>query len=122
MAGLYRLFQFSACISSPFRQKLNEKEVILVMKSKDDRISRTFRFQDNRVRSKSGPSQDAICKLIWKTPERGAKIMIDIGMGKPRAIEKAIMKGDLMLEGDAVSIKWFLEVIGKVRSIYFRRK
>lgn len=121
MTGLFRLFQFSALISDPFKKKLMEKEVSLVMKSANDEIARTFFFYHGVIKSKSGQVPDAGCRLVWKTPEKGAKIMINIATGKPKTIEKAIVRGDLQLQGDAASIKWFLETIQMLRSIYFKR-
>ncbi len=122
MAALFRLFQFSALISASFKQKVLEKEVILVMKSSDNAIARTFWFANGKIHSRRGESPDSGCRVVWKSPDIGAKIMIEIASGQPKAIEKAIMRGRLMLEGDAASIKWFLETIQMLRSIYFGKQ
>lgn len=122
MAVLFRIFQVSAFISPPFRRKVREKEVRLVMKSADNKVSRTFLFERGKIRSKRGEIPDSGCRLIWKRPGVGAKIMVEIASGRPKAIEGAIIRGHLMLEGDAVSIKWFLETIQMLRSIYLGKR
>ena len=89
------------------------------MMCKKGNVARTFRFTDGNVQSQRSNAQDKTCTLIWKNPTVGAKAMVDIAAGKPRAIEQAILNGDLMLEGDAMAIKWFLDTIRKLRKIYF---
>ena len=66
---------------------------------------------NGKVRSKRGLEPNAACGLVWESPSIGSKIMIDITRGKPKAIEKAVIKGKLMLEGDAASIKWFFGLL-----------
>lgn len=119
MFGLYRLFQFSAFISNSFKNKLSERNVVLVMMTREGNVARTFRFTNGKVRSQRKTATDKTCTLVWKTPVIGARAMVDIAAGKPRAIEQAVLNGDLMLEGDAMAIKWFLDTIRKLRKIYF---
>ncbi len=120
--GFYWLFKFTCWTSSRFKEKLGEKDFTMVMKSKDDTIARTYMFDNGKVYSKRGIPQNPACSFIWKTPAIGAKIMIDVAKGNPKAIGRAVIKGNLMLEGEAALISWFLEVLKMLGSIYSKKK
>ncbi len=121
MYGLYLLLKFTSLVSSEFKEKLREKDVILIMKSRDEKIARKFDFTSGKVSSKTGIITDSSCSLIWKNPSIGSKVMIDIAKGNTKAIGKSVINGTLQVAGDAKSIKWFLEIIRQMRGVYLRR-
>lgn len=121
MYGLYGLIRVASLRSSRFREKLREKDVVLVMASKDRAVSRTFRCVKGAVRSEKGWASDAVSRIIWDTPEKGSRVMMNVAKGNPKALMKAVMKGDLIPEGDAAGIKWFLDVVALLSTLYSER-
>ena len=118
MYGLYGLIRVTSLRSSRFREKLREKDVVLVMASRDKEVSRTFRCSNGVVRSEKGWAGDAASRIIWVTPNAGSRVMMKVARGNPKALMKAVMKGELIPEGDAAGIKWFLDVVGLLSKLY----
>jgi hypothetical protein len=122
MYGLYGLMRFTALRSGRFREKLRERNLPLTMTSAADDLPRTFRFTDGTVRWEKGKPDDSAVGLIWASPETGMRIMLKMAMGDPKALMKAVIKGDLKLEGDAMGIKWFLDVVTMLSKMYGKKK
>ena len=120
MYGFYWLFKFAPFLNRDFKNQLNKKDVTLIMKSKDETRARTFIFEKGRVRSKRGQSPRADGLLIWATVKDGADIMTQIAMGRPKVIASAVSNKQLLLEGDAGGITWFVETLNKMGKIYYR--
>jgi len=122
MYGFYRLFVFTAWRSEAFKAKLMEKDVILVMKAKDKRIARTYIFNAGKVSSASGELKEADCKLVWATAEIGGQVMTAVAKGNPKALMKSVINGNLILEGDAVAVTWYMASVSMLGRIYRKKK
>ncbi len=122
LRGLYGLMRFTAFHSPAFKEKIASNNLVLTMTARSEDVPRTFRFQGGSVGFESGRATDSMVRLIWSTPEKGAKIMMDMAMGNPKALMNAVISGDLQLEGDAMGIRWYLDLITMLSKTYrFKR-
>ncbi|MFP4040233.1 MAG: hypothetical protein ACLFS7_06795 [Desulfosudaceae bacterium] len=119
MLGYARLMWLAALINRPFRQRLAEKDFSFLMRSQEDTVSRLFVCRDGRLRSSRKPGQ-AVFKLIWRDDQTGARVMTDMLRGKPRALYQAVVNGDLLLEGDARTISWYMGTTGRLEKVFRR--
>jgi hypothetical protein len=121
MYGYARLLQFAGVIDYSFRQRLAEKPFSFVMTSRDNTTSRYFSCTDGKLRSSTQPLP-ADFKLIWKDNRTGGKIMLDMLLGKPKALYNAVLNGDLLLEGDAQTISWYMKTSGRLEKVFRAKK
>jgi len=122
MYGYYLLFRYTAWKKEAFRQKLKERDLLLVMRAKDKDVARTFKFDQGQVSSTSGDRSDAQCRLVWITAQDGARVMLDIAKGNPKALMKAVMDGKLLLEGDAMAVAWYMAAVSMLGKLYLKKK
>ncbi len=122
MYCFYRLFVFTAWRSDKFKAKLMEKDIILVMKAKDREIARTYIFNAGNVSSASGELNEADCKLVWTTAKEGGDVMTAVSRGHFKALMKAVVDGNLILEGDAVAVTWYMSIVNMLGRIYNKKK
>lgn len=120
--GLYRLMRFTSFFSADFRKTLAEKDMELTMTVPEGAPARTFVFHMGKIRLEKGRTPSSQVQLIWKTPEKGARIMAAMAKGDSKALMKAVMSGDLALEGDAAGIKWFLDLVTALSRKYRRKR
>ncbi len=122
MYCFYWLFVFTAWRSDKFREKLMEKDAILVMKAKDRKIARTYIFNAGKVTSTSGEQHEADCKLVWGTAREGGRIMTAVAKGDPKALMRSVIDGKLTLEGDAVAVTWYMASVSMLGKMYSKKK
>lgn len=122
MYGYYLLFRYTAWKKEAFRQKLKERDLLLVMRAKDKDVARTFKFDQGQVSSTSGDRSDAQCRLVWITEQEGASVMLDIAKGNPKALMKSVMDGKLLLEGDAMAVSWYMATVSMLGKLYLKKK
>lgn len=118
MHGLFNLLRFSGAKFPAFKELLMEQDVVMLMRDKDDSARRRFHFNKGKLTSPWGSSFEPDFELIWRTPGVGCKVMAEIGAGKRGALKKAVMRGDLLLAGDAMLVKWFLDVTNMMARLY----
>jgi hypothetical protein len=119
---VYLLIRIAARRSQRMRDKLQQRDIAVVMQSEDKITSRTIRSKDGTVYSHSGESNDAVSKIVWASPEVGSRIIMKLIKGDPNALMQALMDKDLMPRGDAGGIRWFLDVIGLLNKIFYGKK
>lgn len=122
MYGYYLLFRYTAWKKESFRLKLQERDLLLVMKAKDKDVARAFRFNQGTVSSSSGDRNDAQCRLVWLTERDGVCVMLDIAKGNPKALMNAVMDGKLLLEGDAMAVSWYMASVNMLGKLYLKKK
>jgi hypothetical protein len=122
MNGLYRLMRFTALHSGDFRNVLKERDIELTMTVPGEIAARTFLFHGGKVRFAKGTTPGSSVGLIWASPEVGARIMMKMAKGDPKALMKAVMSGDLALRGDAMGIKWFLDLVNLLSRTYMKKR
>ena len=120
--GLYLLIRFTGWRSVRMRSKLEERDIAVVLRSKDGTIARTIRCRQGKVRSRKGHAEDVISNITWKSPADGTRVIMCVVQGDPKALVKAVMAGDLIPEGEAVGIRWFLDVVGLLGRIYHKKR
>lgn len=122
MYFFYRLFLFTAWRFHEFKEKMTEKDIILVMKAKDKKIARTYIFNAGRLSSHSGEMVVADCKLIWLSAREGGSVMAAVARGDSKALMDAIIDGQLLLEGDAVAVTWYMALVNMFGKMYREKK
>ncbi len=120
--GLYLLIRFTGWRSVRMRSKLEERDIAVVLRSKDGTIARTIHCRQGKVRSRKGHAEDVISNITWKSPADGTRVIMRVVQGDPKALVKAVMAGDLIPEGEAVGIRWFLDVVGLLGRIYHKKR
>ncbi len=120
--GLYLLIRFTAWRSHRMRRKLLEKDMVIVIRSKDGAVARTIRCHAGKVRSRKGAAEDAVSRITWVSPAVGTRIMLKVAKGRSKALMTAVVNKELLPEGDASGIRWFLDVTALMSQIYGRQK
>jgi hypothetical protein len=120
--GLYLLMRYTGWRSDRLRAKLEERDIAVVLRSKDGTIARTIRCRKGKISSRKGHAADAISNITWKSPADGTRVILRVVQGDPKALVKAVMAGDLIPEGEAIGIRWFLDVVGLLGRIYHKKK
>lgn len=111
MYGFYLVMRGTAMRSQVFADRIAEKDTTFAMTLKDTGDRRYFTYSGGKVRtSLKGPEKPDFT-LIWKDAPSGARVMTDMMFQKPKVLMKAVMAGDLLLDGDAALIGWFLETL-----------
>lgn len=116
---IYFLIRIAALRSEKLRAKLLEKDIAIVMQSKDKVTSRTIRCQNGKVRSRKGEADDVVSRIVWITPATGSRVMMKMIKGDPKALVNAVIDRELLPQGDAGGIKWFLDVVGMLNRIFY---
>jgi hypothetical protein len=119
---VYLLIRIAAKRSQRMRDKLKERDVAVVMQSEDKITSRTICSKEGKVFSRRGESGDAISQIVWTSPEVGSRVIMKLIKGDPKALMQALIDKDLMPQGDASGIRWFLDVIGLLNKIFHGKK
>ncbi len=119
--GLYLLLKVSSWISSSFKKRLREKDMSLVIRTVDGRYSRSYTFSRGVVTSRSGSLKDPDFSMIWRDAQTGSRIMFQAKNG-PNPIMKAINNKDLLLEGDAAALTWFVLTLNQMAGIYLKKQ
>ena len=122
MYAYYLLFRVTAWKKEPFRQRLEERDLILVMRARDREVARSFIFEQGRVRSTAGDRKDAQCRLVWVSASDGARVMMEIARGGSKALMKAVIDGRLLLEGDAMAVSWYMGAVNLLGKMYLKKK
>ncbi len=120
--ALYWLIRLTALRSRQLRSKLMERDITVVMGSKDGAIARTLRCTGGKIRSRKGQAEDAVSKITWASPAAGSRVMLRMVSGDSKALVKAVMKGDLLPQGDAAGVRWFLDVVTLLTKTYIKKK
>ncbi len=82
----------------------------MLIKTDDGKKARCYAFKDGRVFTKKGNHPGMDFSLVWKDAAVGRNTLISMVKGNRKALVKAIMNGNLKLEGDAGSVTWFMKI------------
>jgi 3-hydroxyisobutyrate dehydrogenase-like beta-hydroxyacid dehydrogenase len=74
----------------------------------DHRVGRLFVFSRGHIFTKAGGQGEADVKMIWKDADTAFRAMTS---GDPEAVQHALERGDLRLEGDMTVAQWFGSLI-----------
>jgi hypothetical protein len=104
-----------------FDQRVKEKDVRFVMNTKEGGPEGWFTIHGGKVSLRLKSDKPADFTLTWKTAEVGWRAMWAMAAGDPKALQKAVMAGDLGLAGDAGSIGWFMSVLNLMAKCFRKR-
>jgi hypothetical protein len=116
---VYLLIRIAAKRSQRMRDKLEERDIAVVMQSADKVSSRTIRSKNGKLSSRRGESDDAVSRIVWISPEVGSRIIVKLIKGDPKALMQALIEKELVPQGDAGGIRWFLDVVGLLNKIFY---
>ncbi len=120
--GLYLLIRFTSWRSGRLRRRLLERDMVIAIRSKDGAVARTIRCKAGKVRSQKGTAEDAVSRITWVNSAAGSRVMLKVAKGRSKALVAAVLNKELLPEGDASGIKWFLDVTAVVSQIYGMQK
>jgi len=121
MYGFAWLLRMVGFISRDFRMQLAKNDYTFIMGSKEDRTSRYFQFTGGNLRSGCNRST-ADFALIWRDNQSGGKVMIDMILGKRKALYNAVIKGVLILEGEGKYVSLFMDSMNQLNRIFNPKK
>ncbi len=121
MYGFAWLIRVAGFINREFRTRLAETDFSFVMASKEGGVARYFRCSKGRLRTTTRPIPTGF-GLVWRDDRSGGQAMVDMLLGKPKALYHAVAGGVLLLEGDARSIGWFMETVGMLNRVLRPRR
>ena len=124
MYGFAWVIWFAGFINKEFRSRLAETPFAFKMGVKDEGPVRYFQCVDGRLRSSRKPMEpmDGAFGLIWRDSQAGGQAMLDMLMGKPKALYNAVVAGVLLLEGDGKMVAWFLQTVTQLNRVFRSKK
>jgi len=60
--------------------------------------------------------------LIWHDNQSGGKVMMDMILGKRKALYNAVIKGVLILEGEGKYVSLFMESMNQLNKMFNPKK
>jgi len=99
--------KFVALKSAAFREKLKEKDCVLVIRTTDRKQSRWFCFSKGKMTSKRGGHAQPDTELVWDDATTAFKVM---SSSEETAILEAIGRSQLKIEGNLEFALWFTEI------------
>lgn len=121
MYGFAWVIRVAGTINREFGARLAQTDFSFIMGSKEDDTARYFQCAGGRLRSGRRPMSKEF-GLIWKDNRSGGRAMMDMLLGKPKALYNAVINGVLLLEGDARSIAWFMETVNQLNKVFRPKK
>ncbi len=121
MYGFVWVLRITGIISRGFHNQLAQNDYSFTMSSKENDTARFFQFIGGKIRSgrKRKPADFA---LIWKDNQSGGNVMIDMVLGKRKALYHAVINGILTLEGEGKYVSLFMEAMNQLNRIYGLKK
>jgi len=121
MYGFAWLLRIVGLISRDFRMQLAKNDYAFIMRSKEDNTLRCFQFSRGNIRS-SRKQMTTDFSLIWRDNQSGGKVMIDMILGKRKALYNAVIKGVLILEGEGKYVSLFMETMNHLNRMFNPKK
>lgn len=121
MYGFAWLLRMAGLISRDFRTQLAKNDYAFIMRSKEDNTSRCFQFSRGNLRS-SRKQMATDFSLIWHDNQSGGKVMMDMILGKRKALYNAVIKGVLILEGEGKYVSLFMESMNQLNKMFNPKK
>ncbi|MDY6903561.1 MAG: hypothetical protein SWH61_02640 [Thermodesulfobacteriota bacterium] len=124
MYGFMRVIWFAKVINKDFRRQLAETPFSFRMAAKSGRPVRYFQGIDGKLRTSRQPMAPMAGEfgLIWRDSQAGGRAMLDMLMGKPKALYNAVTEGVLLLEGDGRMVAWFLQTVNQLNRVFRPKK
>ena len=121
MYGFAWVLRVAGFINKDFHARLTQDDYSFIMGSKEDDAVRYFQFISGKLRS--GPSRmPTDFALIWRDNQSGCRIMIEMILGKRKALYNAVINGLLMLEGEGKYVSLFMETMNQLNRLFRPKK
>lgn len=112
--GLSVIMRVLKIFSSRFREALEGKNMVMVMRTEDASRARYYKFENGNISSKGQNVPNADMSMIWKDAKTAFNIM---KQGKPEAMLEAGMSGNLRFEGDPEKSMQFMNIMTEMMDI-----
>lgn len=106
--GLSQLLRIASFVNGPFKRRIRNTSVRLLIKTRDNSRGRLFIFTRGRIASHSGALHDSDVALVFKDAAAGFSVMRD---KRKEAVFNAAARGEVHLEGMNVWALWFEDVV-----------
>ncbi len=90
---------------------LSTEDFSMVIKTRDGKSVRQFLVINGRVSSKNKDYPVPDLSIIWASPSIYFQTLLDTFSGNPKALIRAIVNGDLELEGEARQVMRLLTIM-----------
>jgi hypothetical protein len=121
MYGFVWVLRAAGVISSDFHARLTQNDYSFIMGSREDDTVRYFQFISGKLRSCRNRMPGDFA-LIWRDNQSGGKVMIDMILGKRKALYNAVINGVLQLEGEGKYISLFMETMNQLNRLFGPKK
>jgi hypothetical protein len=121
MYGFSWVIRIAGFVNKDFRALLARDDYSFIMSSQDGEIARQFKFIHGKLYAKSGGISTDFA-LIWRDNQSGGKVMMDILLGKRKALYKAVIHGVLKLEGEGKYVSMFMETMNQLNRMFGPKK
>jgi hypothetical protein len=121
MYGFAWVLRVAGFINKDFHARLTLNDYSFIMGSKEDDAVRYFQFIGGKLRSGHSriPTDFA---LMWRDNQSGGRVMIDMILGKRKALYNAVINGVLMLEGEGKYVSLFMETMNQLNQLFRPKK
>ena len=92
--GLSVMMRILRIFSGRFREALEGKDMVVVIRTEDASVSRYYKFQNGKITSKGENVPNPDMSMVWKDAKTAFSIM---KQGKPEAMLEAGMSGNLRI-------------------------
>ena len=99
--------RLTALLRSAFREKLREKDCVLVIRTQDGQQARSFCFAGGTMTSSRGRHPSPDTELVWTDAATAFRIM---AKNQETALLEAIGKSQLSIQGNLEFALWFTEL------------
>jgi hypothetical protein len=121
MYGFVWVLRVAGVISRDFHARLTQNDYSFIMGSREDDTVRYFQFISGKLRSCRNRMPGDFA-LIWRDNQSGGRVMIEMLLGKSKALYHAVANGVLLLEGDGKSVTWFMETMNQLNRLFRPKK
>lgn len=97
-----------------FRERVKEKNFLMVVKTRDGKKVRHFNFKDGDITSQRNDPGNAGISLVWDNAQLAYAAM---SSRKNDLTMKALSEGKLKIEGDASLALWFGETVKQMMKL-----
>ena len=112
--GLYIIMRITKIFSSRFRETLEGKNMVVVIRTEDGSRARYYKFENGAIKSKAENVPNPDMSMIWKDAETAFNVM---KQGKPESMLEAGMSGNLRFDGDPEKSMQFMNIMTEMMDI-----
>lgn len=121
MYGFAWVLRVAGIISGDFHTRLTQNDYAFTMSSKEDDTIRYFQFIGGKLRSCRSRKLGDFA-LIWRDSQSGGRVMIDMILGKRKALYNAVISDVLLFEGEGKYVSMFMETMNQLNRLLGPKK